>query len=115
MRSLRSGEVALGGMGVTLGLTRQGARKVVSGLVERGYARVIPSTADSRRRIVELTPRGREYLRAVVATLRALNDESAGVDAEQLVAAYAVLEFVRDRIGEAGTRDLERATNDEVR
>jgi len=42
-------------------LTRQGARKVVSGLVERGYARVIPSTADSRRRIVELTPRGREY------------------------------------------------------
>jgi len=52
----------------------------------------------------------------VVATLRALNDEvTAGVDAEQLVAAYAVLEFVRDRIGEAGTRDLERATNDEVR
>ena len=116
MRSLRSGEVALGGMGVTLGLTRQGARKVVSGLVERGYARVIPSTADSRRRIVELTPRGREYLRAVVATLRALNDEvTAGVDAEQLVAAYAVLEFVRDRIGEAGTRDLARATTDEVR
>jgi DNA-binding MarR family transcriptional regulator len=99
MRSLRSGAVPLGSLGVTLGLTRQGARKVVSGLVERGYARVIPSTQDSRRRIVELTPKGRDYLGAVVFTLRALNDEVvAHVEADQLAAAYSVLEFVKDTI-----------------
>lgn len=100
LRSLRSGEVALGSLTTTLGITRQGARKVVSGLVERGFARVIPSTVDSRRRIVELTPKGRLYLRTVVATLRALNDEVvAGVDAGQLAAAYSVLEFVKDGFG----------------
>jgi DNA-binding MarR family transcriptional regulator len=99
LRSLRSGEVPLGSLTATLGLTRQGSRKVVSGLVERGYARVSASTVDTRRRMVELTPRGREYLAAVVATLRALNDEVVnGVDARQLDAAYAVLEFVRDSV-----------------
>jgi DNA-binding MarR family transcriptional regulator len=99
LRSLRSGEVPLGSLTATLGLTRQGSRKVVSGLVERGYARVSASTVDTRRRMVELTPRGREYLAAVVATMRALNDEVVnGVDARQLDAAYAVLEFVRDSV-----------------
>jgi MarR family transcriptional regulator for hemolysin len=99
LRLLRSGEVPLGSLTGNLGLTRQGARKVVSGLVERHYARVVASTVDSRRRLVALTPRGREYLVAVVATLRALNDEVvAGVDADQLSAAYSVLEFVRENI-----------------
>jgi DNA-binding MarR family transcriptional regulator len=99
LRSLRSGEVPLGSLTATLGLTRQGARKVVSGLVERGYARVSTSTVDTRRRMVELTPRGREYVAVVVATLRALNDEVVnGVDAAQLDAAYAVLEFVKDNV-----------------
>lgn len=100
LRSLRSGEVALGSLGATLGLTRQGARKVVSGLVERDYARVFRSSEDSRRRFVELTPKGREYLSAVVTTLRALNDEVvANVDADELAAAYSVLEFVKDGFG----------------
>jgi DNA-binding MarR family transcriptional regulator len=99
LRSLRAGEVPLGSLTATLGLTRQGARKVVSGLVERGYARVTSSTVDTRRRMVGLTPRGREYLAAVVAALRALNDVVVrGVEAEQLDAAYAVLEFVKDSV-----------------
>jgi DNA-binding MarR family transcriptional regulator len=99
LRSLRSGEVSLGSLTEIIGLTRQGARKVVSGLVDRGYARVTSSTSDSRRRMVALTPRGREYLAAVVATLRALNDEIVdGVDAGQLSAAYSVLEHVRDTV-----------------
>jgi len=100
LRSLRTGEVPLGSLSATLGLTRQGARKVVSGLVERDYARVTSSTVDTRRRMVALTPRGREYLAAVVTTLRALNDVVVGgVDADQLDAAYAVLEFVKDTVG----------------
>jgi DNA-binding MarR family transcriptional regulator len=97
MRSLRNGEVSLGGLGVTLGVTRQAARKVVNGLVERGYAQVTTSSEDSRRRLVNMTPRGRDYLAAVVATLRALHDEVVDhVDPQQLASAYSVLEFVRD-------------------
>jgi DNA-binding MarR family transcriptional regulator len=116
MRSLRSGEMPLGSVGVALGLTRQGARKAVSGLVERDYARVVPSTVDSRRRLVQLTPKGRDYLRAVVATLRALNDEVvANVDADQLSAAYAVLEFVRDTIAESPPRQVVLAMKGDAR
>jgi DNA-binding MarR family transcriptional regulator len=97
MRSLRGGAVSLGSLGVTLGVTRQAARKVVNGLVDRGYAHVTTSTEDSRRRLVELTPRGRDYHAAVVATLRALHDQVVdNVDAQQLAAAYGVLEYVRD-------------------
>jgi DNA-binding MarR family transcriptional regulator len=116
MRSLRGGEVPLGSLAVTLGLTRQGARKVVSGLVERGYARVVPSTSDSRRRIVALTPEGRDYLRAVVATLRALNDEVvANVDADQLAAAYSVLEFIKENIADSARAEVALTTNGETR
>jgi DNA-binding MarR family transcriptional regulator len=108
MRSLRGGEVPLGTLSSTLGLTRQGARKAVTGLVERGYANVIPSTLDSRCRIVELTPKGRDYVRAVVATLRELNGEVVSkVDAGQLAAAYAVLEFIKDTIAQPLDRDVE--------
>ena len=116
MRSLRGGEVPLGSLAVMLGLTRQGARKVVSGLVERGYARVVPSTSDSRRRIVALTPEGRDYLRAVVATLRALNDEVvANVDADQLAAAYSVLEFIKENIADSARAEVALTTNGETR
>jgi DNA-binding MarR family transcriptional regulator len=110
MRSLRRGDVSLGSLGVTLGVTRQAARKVVNGLVARGSARVRTSPEDSRRRMVELTPRGREYLAAVVATLRALHDDVVDhVDPQQLAAAYSVLEVVRDRFGLEAARSRELA------
>src|SRR5579863_9270284 len=54
MRALGRGEVALGTLGTTFGVTRQAARKVVNGLVERDYAQVTISTQDSRRRLVTL-------------------------------------------------------------
>jgi DNA-binding MarR family transcriptional regulator len=115
VRSLRRGEVPLGSLAITLGLTRQGARKVVSGLVERGYARVTPSTEDSRRRMVELTPRGRVYLGAVVQTLHALNDEVvARVAEDELNAAYTVLEFIKDEIAAPETRGIQLAANGEL-
>lgn len=111
MRTLRSGEVSLGNLGVRLGVTRQAARKVVDALVERGYARVSTSTEDTRRRLVELTPRGREYLVAVVATLRSMHDDVVdGVDAQRLAAAYAVLELVRDNFGAETSHESELAT-----
>jgi DNA-binding MarR family transcriptional regulator len=107
MRSLRGGAVPLGSLGVTLGVTRQGARKVVNGLVGRGYAIVTTSSEDSRRRLVSLTPRGRDYLAAVVVTLRALHDEVVeNVDGHQLAAAYEVLELVRDRFSTSRANDL---------
>lgn len=116
MRLLRSGEVSLGSLGHSLGLTRQGARKVVDGLVERDYVRVVRSTVDSRRRFVELTPKGRDYLSAVVLTLHALNDEVvAHVDIDQLAAAYSVLEVVRDTLVASPARDTALASTGDAR
>ena len=106
MRSLRGGEVSLGALGVRLGVTRQAARKVVNGLVERGYAQVTTSSQDSRRRLVNLTPRGRDYLAAVVATLRAMHDEVVdSVDPQRLAAAYSVLVVVRDTFSAETSRE----------
>jgi len=106
MRSLRGGEVSLGALGVRLGVTRQAARKVVNGLVGRGYAQVTTSSQDSRRRLVNLTPRGRDYLAAVVATLRAMHDEVVdSVDPQQLAAAYSVLVVVRDTFSAETSRE----------
>jgi DNA-binding MarR family transcriptional regulator len=115
LRGLRRGEVPLGSLSATLGLTRQGARKVVSGLVERGYAHVVVSSEDSRCRFVQLTPTGRVYAGAVVSTLRALHDEVvAGVDADDLAGAYSVLEFVKGGFGVSSTpRIFDVATNGE--
>jgi len=115
MRVLRTGEVPLGGLSATLGLTRQGARKVVNGLVERDYARVISSTEDSRRRIVRLTPKGRAYGDAVVTTLRALHEEVVDhVDVGQLAGAYSALEFVKEGLAVRSTaRPFDVATSGE--
>ena len=113
LRVLQRGEVPLGSLSATLGLTRQGARKVVSGLVERGYADVVTSSDDARRRSVELTPKGRAYGDVVVSTLRALHDQVVeGVDTENLAGAYAVLQYVKDQFGASPQRSGFAATGE---
>jgi DNA-binding MarR family transcriptional regulator len=113
MRSLRGGDVSIGTLGGRLGVTRQAARKVVDGLVDRGYAHVSTSTEDSRRRVVELTPNGRDYLAAVVGTLRAMHDEVVdSVDPQHLAAAYSVLELVRDTFTAEISRGVDLVTSE---
>ena len=89
---LRRGAVPVGRLGTVLGVTRQAARKVADGLVQRGYAVTRRDPDDTRQLNVILTPAGEEYARAVVGVIRQLNREVRDrVDPAQLAAADAVL------------------------
>jgi DNA-binding MarR family transcriptional regulator len=59
------GETTISDVGRGLGITRQGASKIVAGLRDRGYLEVTPSAADGREKILVLTPRAVEYLQAI--------------------------------------------------
>jgi DNA-binding MarR family transcriptional regulator len=83
-----------------LGVSRQAARKVVGGLVERDLALVNIDAGDSRRRIVQLTSRGRAYAGTVLEVLDSLNDELATkIDPDHLESTRFVLTFVKDNFG----------------
>lgn len=100
LRWLVHGTLPFGRLTSVLGVSRQSARKVISGLVERHYAHVRADETDSRRRNVELTPWGRDYASAVIEVLSALNREiAAKVNPDQLEAAQSVLGYVKDNFG----------------
>jgi DNA-binding MarR family transcriptional regulator len=103
LRLLAQGPVPVGRAGAVLGVTRQGARKIVDRLERRGYARTERDRADGRVLNVSLTPAGADYARAVAEVAEALDRELARrVDPSQLVAADAVL---RASITDAGLAD----------
>ena len=62
-------------IGRELGITRQGAGKVVAHLRDHGYVRVTDSAASKREKSVVLTPLGVDYLAHQRATTRAIEDE----------------------------------------
>lgn len=102
-RRLLQGSVAIGRLGETLDVTRQAARKIADGLEQRGYAVTARDELDSRRVNVLLTSAGRQYGRAVVEVIDALNDELVHqVDPEQLESARSVLLEVITRGMEIG-------------
>ncbi|MGH3259334.1 MAG: MarR family winged helix-turn-helix transcriptional regulator [Streptosporangiaceae bacterium] len=92
---LLHGPLAIGQLGEALGVTRQAARQVADGLVERGYAGFGTDEADSRRTLVVLTPGGQAYGRAIWAAQDALNEVvRSRVSEADLAAADAVLRAV---------------------
>ncbi len=56
-------DVTISSIGRELGITRQGASKLVASLRARGYVTLRPSGADGRQKFVALTPRARTFLR----------------------------------------------------
>jgi DNA-binding MarR family transcriptional regulator len=97
MRLLASGPHALGAFTRPLGRSRQAARKIVTGLVERGFASLETDPADARRRHVRLTKSGEAYAKAVTSTVTALNREMTRmVNSDDLATAIAVLTIVKD-------------------
>jgi len=60
----RSDDVTISDIGRMLGITRQGASKIVASLGERGYVSVVVSALDAREKIVTLTPQANDYLAA---------------------------------------------------
>jgi DNA-binding MarR family transcriptional regulator len=57
-------ETTVSQIGKQLGITRQGASKIVAGLQDRRYVTLSRSAIDGREKIVKLTPRAVDYLAA---------------------------------------------------
>ena len=84
--------LAIGQLGEALRISRQAARQMADGLVERGYATFGTDDADARRTLVVLTPRGKAYGRAIWMAQDALNETvRSRVSEADLAAADAVL------------------------
>jgi DNA-binding MarR family transcriptional regulator len=87
--------LAIGQLGEALRVTRQAARQLADGLVERGYASFATDKTDSRRTLVVLTPSGRTYGRAIWMAQIALNEKvRSRVSEADLAAAETVLQAV---------------------
>lgn len=74
----RTGQVTASLIGRELGITRQGAGKIVTALRDRGYVILEPSPADGREKIVTLTPLALDYLTAQRAAARQIERELRG-------------------------------------
>jgi DNA-binding MarR family transcriptional regulator len=82
-------------IGRELGITRQGAGKLVGYLCERGYVSVADSTTSKREKSVVLTSRGIGYLQAQRRAARAIED---ALRAEIGEAAYSGLFVLLDAL-----------------
>src|SRR5262249_26555703 len=67
-----SADMTISQIGRELGITRQGAAKIVAALRERGYVTVIDSHTSGREKVVTITPRALEYLAAHRKAARAI-------------------------------------------
>jgi DNA-binding MarR family transcriptional regulator len=97
---------SIGQIGGALGVTRQAARKFVTGLERRGLVVTARDPGDARQVNVELTLRGDQYARAIRRAIDALDGRLARrVERAQLLAADATLraslpdQHARDQAG----------------
>jgi DNA-binding MarR family transcriptional regulator len=75
LRMCAEGTTSVAGIGRALGITRQGAAKLVNGLAERGYVDVQPSLTSRREKVVLVTARGASYLTALRRARTSVDDE----------------------------------------
>jgi DNA-binding MarR family transcriptional regulator len=71
----RNGQTTASQIGRELGITRQGAGKIVTALRDRGYVTLESSPTDGRERVVTLTPRALDYLAAQRAAARRIEHD----------------------------------------
>jgi DNA-binding MarR family transcriptional regulator len=86
----RSTDATAADIGRELGMTRQGAAKIVADLRDRGYVRVSASPTDGREKHIRLTARARRYLEV------------------QRAAARRIERDLRDEVGRDGFDALDR-------
>jgi DNA-binding MarR family transcriptional regulator len=115
LRMCRDGDTTTSQIGRELGISRQGASKVVANLRARGYVSVEPSTTSGREKVVKITPRALEYLaahrtaaRAIERRLRAQLGPDAFASLEQLVEALGGGDQprMRDYLRQMGVREI---------
>ena len=81
--------VTIADIGRELGITRQGAAKIVTRLHDRRFVKLSPSAEDGRQKVVELAPRGDEFLavqRAAARRIEADLQREVGPDAFEALA-----------------------------
>ena len=94
LRLARRGDTTISDIGRELGITRQGASKLVAGLRERGYVELEKSTVDGRGKVVRPTPHARARLAAAREARRVVDAEirtEIGDDAFQALETLAAL------------------------
>jgi DNA-binding MarR family transcriptional regulator len=97
LQAIAAGPVTGSEVAGRLGVTKQAAGKTVDGLVARGYAERTGDPADARRRLVVLTPRGREVLAISAEALeRRRTQWAATVGPERFAALEAALRAMTD-------------------
>jgi DNA-binding MarR family transcriptional regulator len=105
----RSEPLTASQIGRELGITRQGAGKIVAGLRSRGYVSLVASPDDGREKVVTLTPLARDYLgaqrRAARRIERELNEQ---LGTEALAALSALLHALGDQDDQTRMRDYLR-------
>jgi DNA-binding MarR family transcriptional regulator len=89
------GDTTISDVGRRLGITRQGAGKIVSRLREDGYLTVSASATDGREKVLSLTPRAEQFLATLAEasrTVQARLREQIGADGlEQLLRTLDLL------------------------
>jgi DNA-binding MarR family transcriptional regulator len=86
-------EMTISQIGRQLGITRQGAGKIVASLGHRGYVTVVASTTNGREKIVKLTPRANDYLGAQRKAARTIENRfRAELGPESLAGLHRLLE-----------------------
>lgn len=83
-------------IGRELGITRQGAGKIVSTLVERDYLALAASSTDRREKVVVLTPRAFDYLAAQRMAVQRIEQELQSVLGGE---AFDALSTLLDALG----------------
>jgi DNA-binding MarR family transcriptional regulator len=82
-------------IGRELGITRQGASKVVGRLSERGYVTVADSATSKREKSVSVTPRGIDYLEVQRTKAREIEDElKAALGEKGFSSLFALLDIL---------------------
>lgn len=93
---LRPGDTTISQIGRELGITRQGASKLVTSLAERDYVTLATSTRDRREKIITLTPRATDYLAAQRKASTSIEHElRAHIGAEAFDSLHRLLTALR--------------------
>jgi DNA-binding MarR family transcriptional regulator len=105
----RSDQVTAAEIGRELGITRQGAGKIVADLRDRGYVTLGSSPSDARQKVITLTPRARDYLAAQRAAARRIEQELRDrVGAEAYQSLFALLDALGGEEDQLRMRDYLR-------
>ena len=99
-------------VGRELGISRQGASKVVGHLRDRGYVAVADSATSKREKSVVLTSRGIDYLRVQRAAARAIEDELRdALGGEEFSGLFTLLDALDNGEEERMRTYLQRSTH----